>query len=1118
MKDMRRWAIVIVWGMALSGDMWAAMPKSSASGEEVFRLNCGAVGWDYTDPRGDFWLQDEAYTKNNRWGFVNGAVYDEGSPTDTDLVPLYRTQRRGLTNLKYVVDLPNGNYHVTLHFIETVYSAAGKRVFDVALGGTVVLDHLDIFSRVGKSRPFKTTFPVTVTDKKLEVTFPAIYTAATGGYATVSGVEVKAQSVSDDVFLDFLQYKMFPYFLTEAGASTGLVSDKSYGWDDQDFDVASIATTGFGLSVLTVAAERGWITPLQARQRVHTILDFFKTMQQDSARSYHGFWYHYVNWNTGGPAWSREISTVDSALFIMGALQVGEYFRSTDPAIAAKAEDLYKNMEWDWFTKRGGDTPFLSMGWKATPASDATIKAPDRGYFIPYRWDAYNESVFVTLLALGSPTHSVDPGAWVRMRRHGIFSEGGVSEFMHFPPLFGHQYHNLYFNFKDKHDGTSDFWDAAVRATLRDRNQFAKNPLNEPDIWGLTACEVPGGGYEAFGAEPGGKDWGITAPTGPLGSIALTPAESIAAARKMFFQYKHRIWGRHGFVDSFSVSDDSRADNTLGLDNGPIVLAIENYRSGLLWNTFMKNPYVSAALAKAGFMATGEGPRVFSHSEKNGNRAVFAHDQNPATGWESSEDSEQWLTVDFGRPTPIDSVRLTWGPTFAIRFEIQTSDDGTLWDTVAEKTNGEGGSDRLQFPRVTARMVRWVGQERGGIDSATQGYSLLEMHPEAQSVPSTPRVLERLPTQVTWAWDDNSSGETGYRVRRVSDNAVLVDQLPPNTVTWTQNNLIGNTPHQVQVEVYSAEGSLSSEPSDRIYTPASPPADVVLRVVNGNPVLSWNGASNSESTVYRAYRTTDRLVFTQVFSGKSFLTGPLALPSDREVMFRVYGVTDEDERSEMVSLSTRTAVGALDPQKGSPHFESKEPPFTVAFLVAPPVDSDQFVTLEPLDVLPGPPPSPWRLVESCWRAEVVGGEGAPPVAVKPRRVTGPTHMVAKWNNGSTSWDPLDTDGFGGHGGIFAVFYIPTTVAPSTVDTARIYPSPFSPSRSPSLKIDQIPAGAEVKIFSMRGEQIFTLLPADANGFTQWDGRNAAGRSVSPGVYWGVINGNGAKKTFRFAVQ
>lgn len=259
---------------------------------------------------------------------------------------------------------------------------------------------------------------------------------------------------------------MFWYFWNEAGPSTGLISDKSNNWAPENFLTASIATTGFGLSAITVAAERGWISRDQARQRVHTTLNFFRQMQLSAAHSYHGMWYHFLNRNTGQRDYSSEVSTVDSALFILGALQAGEYFRSEDPSVAQKAEQMYRDMDWAWYTNRGGVNPFVSMGWK--PESGGII-APDRGTFIVAWWNMHAETVLVDLLALGSPTHPISVQAWVDMRRHGSnSSDGGIYGYMHYPPLFVHQYVHLYYDLRNKQDGLVDYWDAAVRATQRD--------------------------------------------------------------------------------------------------------------------------------------------------------------------------------------------------------------------------------------------------------------------------------------------------------------------------------------------------------------------------------------------------------------------------------------------------------------------------------------------------------------------------------------------------------------------------------------------------------------------------------------------------------------------------
>jgi hypothetical protein len=769
-----------------------AMPPSSASGEEVFRLNCGAEGWDLADPRGDLWVKDENFADLTRWGFTGGTASDaQGSGVVistalTDIPEVYRTHRWGDSSLSYRVDLPNGDYLVTLHFAETYWNSVGARVFDVALQGQVVLDDLDVFAQAGgKAIPWAQTFSVTVSDEHITVSFPQVL----ADNAFISGIEIKVQSVSDDDLLGFLQKKMFWYFWNEAGAGTGLISDKSSNWVDDDFSVASIATTGLGLSVLTVAAERGWVTRAEARQRIHTTLDFFRSMQINPSRSYHGLWYHFVNRASGNREYNSEVSTVDSALFILGALQAGEYFRNEDPAISQKADQLYRAMEWDWFTYRGGAIPFISMGWNPEAGG---LTAPDRGSFIPAWWSMYAETVFVDLLALGSPTHPIEPRAWVEMRRHGSSSaDGGVYEYLHFPALFVHQYHHLYYDLRNKQDGLGDYWEAAIRATRRDRTLCSTDSRYEPDIWGLTACDTQFNGYRVFGSLPDGTRDGTAAPTGPLASIAMTPVESIASARKMFFQYKHAIWGRHGFADSFSTSANERADYALGLDNGPIVLAIENYRSNLIRETFMRSSYAVAGLSRAGFVETGLAPRFFSSSEKNGNPARYAFDSDLTTRWESIWEDGQWLAVDYGKPTAMNHVRLKWETAHGKDYRIQTSNDNEVWSTVATVTDGDGGDDVVWFPRTTARLVRLYGDHRGGVEENLWGFSLFDME-VGDWGPTDLRAEVLDQNTVRWTWTDNADDETGYRfygAETPQGPFNLLVELPPNTASYIESGL-----------------------------------------------------------------------------------------------------------------------------------------------------------------------------------------------------------------------------------------------------------------------------------------------------------------------------------------
>lgn len=908
---MRRSLALSVIFLSASFSLQAAvMSKSSPSGEEVFRLNCGAVGWDFTDPDGNYWLKDEDFSSLNRWGYSNGTPVDAGAGVviSTDIPEVYRTHRVGDSSMAYRVDLPNGQYTATLYFAETDWTSAGARVFDVALQGEKVIDHLDIFTQAGgKNLPYSRNFSVDVTSETFTVTFPQVYAST----ALISGIAIKVNSVSDDNLLAFLQKKMFWYFWNEAGPSTGLISDKSNNWAPENFLTASIATTGFGLSAITVAAERGWIPRDQARQRVLTTLNYFRQMQLNSTRSYHGFWYHFLNRNTGQRDYSSEVSTVDSALFILGALQAGEYFRSEDSTIAQKAEQMYRDMDWAWFTNRGGVTPFVSMGWK--PESGGII-APDRGTFIVAWWNMYAETVLVDLLALGSPTHPISVQAWVDMRRHGSnSSDGGIYEYMHYPPLFVHQYVHLYYDLRDKQDGLADYWDAAVRATQRDRAQCAADGRYEPDIWGLTAVDTQNLGYKVYGSEPDGTRDGTAGPTGPLASLPMTPAESIASARKMFFQYKHAIWGRHGFTDSFSTSANERADRALGLDNGPIVLAIENYRSELIWETFMRSPYAVAGLTQAGLQDTGTAPRYFSGSEKNGNHARYAFDNNPATRWESIWANNQWLAVDYGKSTQLNHVRLKWETAHGKDYRIQTSNDGQSWVDVATVTEGDGGEDMVSFPRTTARMVRMQGDVRGGADGNVWGFSLYEME-VGDWGPSdlTAEAVDR--TTAHWTWTDNADNETGfkfYRVEAPGGPYTLLAELSPNTVSYVETGL--------------------------------------------RPVVNY-------------YR---RVI----------------------------------------------AVG--------PHGESSPADGASGLLSAP---------------------------------------GA------------------------------------------------------SVGAVRVFPNPFRPARDPWVHITDVPVGTQVRLYTLSGEQVRSLSPADGDGVTLWDGKNESGQSVASGVYLAVIEGNGGTKSLRLGVE
>jgi hypothetical protein len=725
--EIKMLAVHVASSGANNGDIWfddAAVVsnfyKASLSEEEAWRLNCGGAP-DYIDASGNLWMKDESYLSLNRWGFTNGtAVSAAQNISGTDLDPVFQTYCQGKTDMSYKIEVPNGVYQVKLMFAETYWQRSRRRVFDVAVEGVRVLTDYDIYAAKGFAAADERIFRTTVNDGRLDITFPRV----SRDKALICGIEVKPVDVPDEAFLDFIQKKKFWYFWNEADPATGLVKDKEDDWQSGSEYVSSIAVDGLALSVYTIGASRGWVSDSDAYSKTMKILNSFDTL----LTNVHGFWYHMVNMASGARDWYSELSTVDSAIFIMGALQSGEYFRDTHPDVTAKADALYRRMEWTWFMDVG-DTwqqRFLNMAW--APEGDGSFYSipsgkPEGGFYCLAWWENYCESVFVDLLALASPTYYINNAAWTDMKRNWVDAFG--YRFMHLPSLFIHQYHHLYFDLMNKHDGFADYFENSKKATLANRQTCIEDTLGRysEKNWGLTACYGLNDNYNVYGADPGGYYDGTSAPTAPVTSVTFTPDESIQTARNMFFQYKHNIWGRYGFCDSFNVEQGFRSKFALGLNSGPMIIGIENYRTGMVRNTFMRNPYMQAALGEAGFKSFSQGPLITESSRGVDQRGMMAFDGNMATRWSSDASDPQWLKVDFGSAKDISAVTINWEAAYGKSYLIQFSSDDKNWQDVYSTTTGDGGEDIVTFSPVTARYLRLYGTERG----TSWGYSIWEM-------------------------------------------------------------------------------------------------------------------------------------------------------------------------------------------------------------------------------------------------------------------------------------------------------------------------------------------------------------------------------------------------------
>lgn len=402
-----------------------------------------------------------------------------------------------------------------------------------------------------------------------------------------------AFSKSDERFLDEVQRKAFLYFWEQTDPVTGLTKDRAGNFGGGDRGIASMAATGFGLTALTIAESRGWITREQAYARALTTLRHLKARQVHE----HGWFHHFVAAADGRPLPSSEISSIDTALLLAGALTAGKHFAGTEAERLAR--EIYERVDFPWMMTDGGARPesrTLSMGW--TPEG-----------FIAARWDAYSEHQILYILGLGSPTHPLPAEAWRAWKRP---EKGPLTQAS--GPLFTHQYSQLWLDLRGWKDEGLDYFANSVEATLAHRAaaMAARKDYKTygPRCWGLTACDGPEG-YRPYGAYPNAiiQD-GTIAPAAAGGSLAHTPALSVAALRHMKAKHGDRIWGRYGFSDAFNTDPRWRerfnadglwrSPDVVGIDQGAILLAAENARGGAVWRTFMATDHAKRAFEKIG--------------------------------------------------------------------------------------------------------------------------------------------------------------------------------------------------------------------------------------------------------------------------------------------------------------------------------------------------------------------------------------------------------------------------------------------------------------------------------------------------------------------------------------
>lgn len=389
-------------------------------------------------------------------------------------------------------------------------------------------------------------------------------------------------TAADRAFLDEVEERAARFFIDHTEPETGLTRDRAPADGSPSTAPASIAASGFALTAWCIADIRGWLEPGRACAEARKTLDFIATSYPHE----HGWFYHYVDGHTARRAWNCEASTIDTALFLQGALAAREYFR--DPAITARVNEIYARIDWQWALN---GQPTLTHGWK-----------PEGG-FLPYRWDSYAELMGMYLLGLGAPGPALPASSWTAWRRPVVEANG--RRFIQCAPLFTHQYAQAWFDFRDRRDGYADYFQNSVQATLAQRDwsaaQANRHPHWSTDLWGLTASDGPRG-YMGWGT--GDESDGTLVPCAPGGSLPFAPRECLTALRRMRDIHVPGLWGRYGFADAFNPETGWVSPDVIGIDVGITLLMAENLRTGFVWEYFMRAPEVKQGMARAGF-----GPR-----------------------------------------------------------------------------------------------------------------------------------------------------------------------------------------------------------------------------------------------------------------------------------------------------------------------------------------------------------------------------------------------------------------------------------------------------------------------------------------------------------------------------
>lgn len=396
--------------------------------------------------------------------------------------------------------------------------------------------------------------------------------------------------VTIEEVIEFEMRGSFNFFWEQANTDInspgfGLIRDRYPGSEG----IASVASVGFGLTSYPVGVEKGYITFEQGHEHANRTMDTLLTMDRE-----HGFYYHFVDMQTGKRAWESEVSGIDTSILLMGVLSAGEYFGGD---VQTKAERIYAEVDWPWFVDESRD--MFHMAYR-----------PGSGF--EGHWDFYAEQLMMYVLAAGSDTHPVDTTTYYGFTRH-YASYGDGKKFIHswFGSLFTYQYSHAWIDFRNYADKDGVNWfDNSVEASAAQYN-FATDLQNTyetfgPASWGLSACDGPNGYNGLYGAPPSGFDDnshvvdGTVPPSAAIGSIIFLPSQ---AEEAMLNYYSiDKLKGKYGFQDAYNLDKDWYASDVIGIDKGISLLMLANHQGDLVHKNIMKNEHILNGLSRLQIM------------------------------------------------------------------------------------------------------------------------------------------------------------------------------------------------------------------------------------------------------------------------------------------------------------------------------------------------------------------------------------------------------------------------------------------------------------------------------------------------------------------------------------